>query len=103
MKVDARVSFDPKRGLYDLRFKALGTDCRVQFSAGSNDQAAAFSKEAVQWVANFETKYSRFRDNSLISEINRNAGVAWTEIDTCLLYTSPSPRDRQKSRMPSSA
>ena len=25
------------------------------------------------------------------------------DIDTCLLYTSPSPRDRQKSRMPSSA
>ena len=25
------------------------------------------------------------------------------EIMTCLLYTSPSPRDRQKSRMPSSA
>ena len=24
-------------------------------------------------------------------------------LDTCLLYTSPSPRDRQKSRMPSSA
>ena len=28
-----------------------------------------------------------------------------TDVDdkTCLLYTSPSPRDRQKSRMPSSA
>ena len=25
------------------------------------------------------------------------------EIKCCLLYTSPSPRDRQKSRMPSSA
>ena len=25
------------------------------------------------------------------------------EIAACLLYTSPSPRDRQKSRMPSSA
>ena len=25
------------------------------------------------------------------------------EDDDCLLYTSPSPRDRQKSRMPSSA
>ena len=24
-------------------------------------------------------------------------------IEVCLLYTSPSPRDRQKSRMPSSA
>ena len=27
----------------------------------------------------------------------------WEEIYVCLLYTSPSPRDRQKSRMPSSA
>ena len=39
--------------------------------------------------------------NSLIS------GVFYygepTEPNTCLLYTSPSPRDRQKSRMPSSA
>ena len=25
------------------------------------------------------------------------------KLKTCLLYTSPSPRDRQKSRMPSSA
>ena len=29
---------------------------------------------------------------------NSNAGITF-----CLLYTSPSPRDRQKSRMPSSA
>ena len=29
--------------------------------------------------------------------------VAEAEAMTCLLYTSPSPRDRQKSRMPSSA
>ena len=38
-----------------------------------------------------------------------DAGEAAEEKDdfdvvlTCLLYTSPSPRDRQKSRMPSSA
>ena len=31
------------------------------------------------------------------------AGGATTLLPTCLLYTSPSPRDRQKSRMPSSA
>ena len=31
---------------------------------------------------------------------NQNRG---THINICLLYTSPSPRDRQKSRMPSSA
>ena len=28
---------------------------------------------------------------------------AVSKYDNCLLYTSPSPRDRQKSRMPSSA
>ena len=33
--------------------------------------------------------------------IEGEAGVGKTEV--CLLYTSPSPRDRQKSRMPSSA
>ena len=30
-------------------------------------------------------------------------GVSLTERYTCLLYTSPSPRDRTRSRMPSSA
>ena len=27
----------------------------------------------------------------------------WGEVNVCLLYTSPSPRDRSLSRMPSSA
>ena len=37
---------------------------------------------------------------------NRMAEGTITEVEwisACLLYTSPSPRDRQKSRMPSSA
>ena len=29
--------------------------------------------------------------------------LAVSDLPNCLLYTSPSPRDRQKSRMPSSA
>ena len=33
----------------------------------------------------------------------KEASLCGGEKDTCLLYTSPSPRDRQKSRMPSSA
>ena len=31
------------------------------------------------------------------------SGFIITQFQSCLLYTSPSPRDRQKSRMPSSA
>ena len=33
----------------------------------------------------------------------KRALIITTSQSTCLLYTSPSPRDRQKSRMPSSA
>ena len=32
-----------------------------------------------------------------------NSGVTYTVVGTCLLYTSPSPRDGLLSRMPSSA
>ena len=37
------------------------------------------------------------------STVFSNDPVATAERWACLLYTSPSPRDRQKSRMPSSA
>ena len=41
----------------------------------------------------------------LVSFDKKSPLITIDEIDnrTCLLYTSPSPRDRQKSRMPSSA
>ena len=35
--------------------------------------------------------------------INCYMGMQWDENQPCLLYTSPSPRDRSLSRMPSSA
>ena len=40
------------------------------------------------------------------SDLNYSALIGWQDLQklrVCLLYTSPSPRDRQKSRMPSSA
>ena len=47
--------------------------------------------------------------NGYYTKLSKDLGSAVNTIapdvstDTCLLYTSPSPRDRQKSRMPSSA
>ena len=50
--------------------------------------------------------------DATIKKITENGGKATAfscdisnndDFKTCLLYTSPSPRDRQKSRMPSSA
>ena len=41
-------------------------------------------------------------NTSVVTNKLVDTGATWTAT-TCLLYTSPSPRDRQKSRMPSSA
>ena len=38
-----------------------------------------------------------------IADVPRLKELRFTRYQDCLLYTSPSPRDRQKSRMPSSA
>ena len=35
--------------------------------------------------------------------IKKGDALTFVNDDTCLLYTSPSPRDRTRSRMPSSA
>ena len=38
------------------------------------------------------------------SQVEINSGIQFYDgITTCLLYTSPSPRDKRQSRMPSSA
>ena len=42
-------------------------------------------------------------NNELIDIIVLRRHHAAAQVGSCLLYTSPSPRDRQKSRMPSSA
>ena len=50
-----------------------------------------------------EVAVGNTRGSRSIDKIFCNMGRSITESGTCLLYTSPSPRDRQKSRMPSSA
>ena len=43
------------------------------------------------------------RPNEAPTEEFRTLRTRLNHMQSCLLYTSPSPRDRQKSRMPSSA
>ena len=55
--------------------------------------------------ANGNVDAKKFQDNGCIVGVN-NASFEVSKgemLVVCLLYTSPSPRDRQKSRMPSSA
>ena len=60
------------------------------------------------WGASIAKNRRRARRNLNPSELSsgqrdREIEENIDEVERCLLYTSPSPRDRQKSRMPSSA
>ena len=77
----------------------------------SADGAAASEVSAVAEGLNTPTGVAYYGGDLYIGEINRISKISDIVskpnvpqvTETCLLYTSPSPRDRQKSRMPSSA
>ena len=63
-------------------FRAMGTSCEIQYVAPQGEaQALAFEQRAIGWVTAFENKFSRFRDDSLVTRINAGAGSRWVEID----------------------
>ena len=68
-----------------------------QEKAQATVQAGSFTHRVRSLYYNSSTKKA-----SLTIEVN-SSGVYRYQVQFCLLYTSPSPRDRQKSRMPSSA
>ena len=69
-----------------------GQTIKVKFLSGSASIQDRVWEQAVKWE-----EYANIKFELVTS------GEADIRINICLLYTSPSPRDRQKSRMPSSA
>ena len=59
-------------------------------------------KKSAKKILNLATRSKRSMQVNQMNYV-RTAKFISTEARSCLLYTSPSPRDRQKSRMPSSA
>ena len=56
----------------------------------------------VEFTRDFMYDFVCSAEDSVLGDLNDDSVVNVQDI-ICLLYTSPSPRDRQKSRMPSSA
>lgn len=80
-----RRVFDSARTLardggQEVTFRALGTTCRI-LVGGPAESAVPFFRAALNWVAAFEAKYSRFLGESLVSRINCAAGEDWVALD----------------------
>ena len=62
--------------------------------------SSCFQQFVQLFSANFKAHILRRKSDLFVRRSDDNIGISK---EICLLYTSPSPRDRQKSRMPSSA
>ena len=100
--------------------EALGTDGnefnemafsieKVTVTAKSRALKAEYSLELAQDLKaihglNAEAELANILSTEILAEINREViRTIYNVAKPCLLYTSPSPRDKRQSRMPSSA
>jgi FAD:protein FMN transferase len=80
-RVRQSAVFRSEDGLSILSFHAMGTCCQVRLVEPSRAATNTYWDTLLNWVADFEAKYSRFLDSSLISRINAAAGKHWMDVD----------------------
>ena len=81
-----RITPDDARALYRLPLNELGSLADHRRNLMKGESYGGRGNEIVTYIIDRNINYTNV-----------------CNVYCCLLYTSPSPRDRQKSRMPSSA
>ena len=74
--------------LYRFPFRAMGSPCEVQLYSDDKRQAQSVAGQAMADVWRIEARYSRYREDSVLSGINRIAaqgGVAAIDMETAAL------------------
>ena len=62
-------------------FRAMGGPCEIQLGSADADLVTAAHAAAELEVRRIEAKYSRYRADSLLSQINAQAGADWVTCD----------------------
>jgi len=75
MQVEARSDS------YRLTCRAMSTPVNIAFAASSAALAQDFQRVAIDWIARFEARYSRFLPESIVGQINARSGGDWLELD----------------------
>src|SRR3982750_4192236 len=75
MRVEARGDF------HRLTCRAMSTPVNISFATLSAAVAENFQRAAIDWIANFEARYSRFLPESIVGQINSRSGGDWGELD----------------------
>ncbi len=67
--------------LHRLNCRAMSTPVNIAFAATSAVVAREFAHNAIDWIARFEARYSRFLPESIVGQINAHSGGDWLELD----------------------
>jgi thiamine biosynthesis lipoprotein len=70
------------QAMFTVEFQAMASPCQVLLAAAGEAEARALAAPAIAEVRRIETKYSRYRPDSVISTINSAAGGAVVELDS---------------------
>jgi FAD:protein FMN transferase len=68
--------------LFIYPFRAMGGPNELQIYGDGASSAQKIADLAIAEVARIEAKYSRYRDDSVLSRINQSAGLGATSVDT---------------------
>jgi len=61
--------------IYRFPFKAMGSPCLLCFYSHSKQKAEQLKEQVIERVETLENRYSRYRPDSLVSQINASAGT----------------------------
>lgn len=67
--------------VFGVSFGAMASRCEARLAAGDVQEARRLAQFAIDEVRRIETKYSRYRTDSIVSRINAVAGIEWIECD----------------------
>ncbi len=69
--------------LHRYDFRAMGSPCELKLYGSAQDALDSVANAGIREVRRLERKYSRYRDDSLLSAINRSAGdTQGVEVDS---------------------
>lgn len=69
------------QAMFTVEFQAMASPCQVLLAADGEAEARALAEPAIAEVRRIETKYSRYRADSVVSAINGAAGGAAVPLD----------------------
>jgi thiamine biosynthesis lipoprotein len=61
--------------------RAMSTPVNIAFVTSSTAMAQDLGRAAIDWIARFEARYSRFLPESIVGQINARHGGDWLELD----------------------